>query len=186
MSPDNTEEALESAPERLLRPSPPPPTASSAEVRAFLVQFFLVLGCERTPESALEMARKINADGIALYEISEKTWADEFGIEGQIIHRTLQRSKYGYDGGYWPTLKVVGAFISLLGLLNGTYQLWTERDARSFTVPIISTCIVAGLIIFNSFCKTGYIINSTRFPEGLKVRFSIAQPGPWGSWTSTS
>ena len=42
------------------------------------------------------MARKINADGKALYELTEKRWTEEFGSEGQTIHHALQTSHYGY------------------------------------------------------------------------------------------
>ncbi|KAL9136589.1 MAG: hypothetical protein Q9175_002208 [Cornicularia normoerica] len=184
MSPDNTEEVPESASERVFRPPPPPPTASTAEARAFLIQFFLAISLDHTPEEALEMARKIKGDGKALYEVPLKKWTEEFGEVGQMIFRTLQTSKYGYDGGYWPWLKVVGALFFLAGLFNGAYQLWIERDARSYTVSIISTVIVAGLIIFNIFCQTLSIVDSTRFPEQLKLRASSIQPGLWGMWAS--
>ena len=42
------------------------------------------------------MAQKLNVDGIALYELSEKKFLDEFGYEGRTIYYALQRSKYGY------------------------------------------------------------------------------------------
>ena len=41
------------------------------------------------------MAAKNHADGVALYEISEKEWED-FGSEGRTIYHALQISKYGY------------------------------------------------------------------------------------------
>ena len=190
----------------VLRPSLPPPTASSADVRAFLVQYFLALECERSREDAHKMALKIHADGRALYELPEKRWTDEFGSEGQTIYHALQTSEYGYvslwskflinkiifiliqvqDGGYWPVLKLVGAAIFVLDFISGASQLWTAKDARSYTIPIIFTSIVTGLIIFNLLCKSQPIVDSTRFPERLKIRKPAAQPGPWGLWTSTT
>ena len=123
----------------VLRPSVPKPTASSATVHEFLVQFLLSQDWERTRDEAQEKARKIKVDGEALYELPEKRWTDDFGSDGETIYHALQTSKYGYvselfqisikevllmliqvqDGGYWPQLKVAGAVFFLTGLLNG-------------------------------------------------------------------
>ena len=123
----------------VLRPSVPKPTASSATVHNFLVQFLLSQDWECTRDKAQEKAKKIKVDGKALYELPEKRWIDEFGSEGETIYHALQTSKYGYvslssqilikevlliliqvqDGGYWPQLKVAGAVFFLMGLLNG-------------------------------------------------------------------
>ena len=80
----------------MLRPSVPKPTASSATVHNFLVQFLLSQDWERTLDEAQEKARKIKVDGKALYELSEKELKDQFGREGETIHYALQTSKYGY------------------------------------------------------------------------------------------
>ena len=82
-------------------------------------------------------------------------------------------------------LKLVGAAFSLLSLVSGASQLWTARSIRSYPVPIISTSVVAGLINFNLFCRRADVVDDKRFPEGLKIRKSTAQSGPWELWTST-
>lgn len=93
---EQTEDPFESASTTELRPSVPPPTASSKDVRAFLVQFFCALDYERTLEYAVGMSRKMEVNGKALYELPEEEWVDIFGIEGRTIYHTLQTSKYGY------------------------------------------------------------------------------------------
>ena len=80
----------------MTRPPVPPPNASNRAVRAYLVQFLLLLNSSRTQNEASEMAEKIVGDGEALYEFSMKEWTDVFGIEGKLIYNELQRSKYGY------------------------------------------------------------------------------------------
>ena len=80
----------------VLRPSVPEPTASSAIVHDFLVQFLLSQSWERTRDEAHEKARKLQVDGKTLYELSEKDFIDEFGREGKAIYYALQTSKYGY------------------------------------------------------------------------------------------
>ena len=80
----------------VLRPSVPKPTASSATVHDFLVQFLLAQDWELTQDEAQEKARKIKVDGKLLYELPEKALTDEFGIVGETIYHALQTSKYGY------------------------------------------------------------------------------------------
>lgn len=81
----------------VLRPlSVPKPTASSATVHDFLVQFLLSQDWERTRDEAQAKAGKLEVDGRSLYELSEKEWIDAFGREGGTIHNQLQTSKYGY------------------------------------------------------------------------------------------
>lgn len=72
----------------------PRPTASSQEVRAFLIEFFRALYCHRTLSEATEMATRIHADGIALYEIPEKKWVELFDLEGQTIYHACMQNKY--------------------------------------------------------------------------------------------
>lgn len=44
---------------------------------------------------ATEMAKRIHADGIALYEIQEKKWVELFDLEGQTIYHACRISTYG-------------------------------------------------------------------------------------------
>lgn len=81
-------------------------------------------------------------------------------------------------------LKMVGWLFSLLGLSNGGFQLWTEKDIKTYTIPLLATSIVTGLIILNLQCRTKSVISSTWWPERLKVRRSDTQPAPWRLWTS--
>lgn len=81
----------------MVRPSSvPSPSASSAAVHEFLVQFLLSQNSQRTRDEAKGLASKIKADGQALYEIQEKDWIDAFGVEGRTTYHALQTSKYGY------------------------------------------------------------------------------------------
>ncbi len=41
------------------------------------------------------MADRVNADGVALYEILENKWVEGLGCEWQTIFRALSRSRYG-------------------------------------------------------------------------------------------
>jgi len=56
----------------VLRPSVPEPTASSAAVHDFLVQFLLSQDWELTRDEAQAKARKLKVDGKTLYNLSEK------------------------------------------------------------------------------------------------------------------
>ena len=80
----------------VLRPSFPKPTASSATVQTFLVQFLLSQHCELTRNEAQEKARRITVDGEALYELPERDWTDAIGSVGEIIHNERHTSKYGF------------------------------------------------------------------------------------------
>jgi len=81
---------------------------------------------------------------------------------------------------------VVGATFLLFGLINGGSQFWAEKEFRNYTIPIISTTIVTGLVIFNSVCKFQPVLKNTKFPERLKIRKPTTQSGPWTLWASTS
>ena len=184
----------------VLPPSVPKPTASSATVHEFLVQFLLSQDWERTRDEAQEKARKIKVDGKALYELPEKEWTDEFGRNGETIYHALQTSKYGYvselfqisikevilmliqvqDGGYWPQLEMAGAVFFLMGLLNGGWQLWNEKNLRDYRIPIAFTIVTPLLIISHLFCKSSSVVDSKWFPERLKIRRRTAPTGPWG------
>ena len=80
----------------VLRPSVPEPTASSATVNNFIVQFLLSQDWELTRDEAQVKAKRIKVDGKSLYDIPEKEWIDKFGTEGRSIFHALQTSKYGY------------------------------------------------------------------------------------------
>ncbi len=80
----------------VLRPSVPPPTASSLTVHHFFIQFFRALNHQRSLQEAEQMAERIHVEGTALYELPEKKFIDEFGFEGQTIYQALRRSKWGY------------------------------------------------------------------------------------------
>ena len=47
---------------------------------------------KRTRDEAQKKVGKIEADGVALYEFSEKTWADELGIAGETNYHALQEA----------------------------------------------------------------------------------------------
>ena len=83
----------------VLRPSVPEPTASSATVHEFLVQYFLSQDWELTQDEAQGKAKMIKADGTQLYELPEKKWTDTFGDDGESIYHMLQISKHGYVSG---------------------------------------------------------------------------------------
>ena len=80
----------------VLRPSVPNPTASSATVHRFLVHFLLSQDCRLSRNEAQEKARKIKANGQALYEMPEKRLTEEFGLVGKFIYRALHTSKDGH------------------------------------------------------------------------------------------
>lgn len=92
---DEDEVNLDSTSENILRPKVPAPTASNEDVQQFLTQFFRALCSRRTLREARIMAERIDADGVALYEISPKRWSDEFAFEGDTIYAALRRSNYG-------------------------------------------------------------------------------------------
>ena len=77
-------------------PCVPEPTASSAEVREFLIQFILSQDPTNKLEEAQEKAHEISADGESFYGISKEEFRDELGPIGGVIHRALQTSKFGY------------------------------------------------------------------------------------------
>ena len=79
----------------ILRPPIPNPTASSAEVHEFIVQFLLSQDFELTRDEARVSARKIKADGKTLYDLEEKIWIEELGHVGETIYHALQISWYG-------------------------------------------------------------------------------------------
>lgn len=97
----------------VLRPSVPNPTASSATVHDFLVQFLLSQDWKLTRDEAQEKARKIKVDGQALYELPEKRFIDAFGIAGQTIYHSLQTSKYGYVS-YSPSISIKEVLLILI------------------------------------------------------------------------
>ena len=80
----------------ILRPSVPPPTASSIEVQNYFVQFLRAFNHRLTLEEAGQIADKLHADGTGLYELSEQQLVDQFGFEGQSIYQALRRSKWGF------------------------------------------------------------------------------------------
>lgn len=89
-------EDLRSPPLPILPPPVPKPTASGVEVREFLIQFLLSQDWKSNLEEAQEKAKKIAADGKALYEFSKKDFTDQIGIAGEAMYRALQASEYGY------------------------------------------------------------------------------------------
>lgn len=95
MSSKNAED-LRSPPLPILPPPVPKPTASGVEVREFLIQFLLSQDWKSNLEEAQEKAKKIAADGKALYEFSKKDFTDQIGIAGEAMYRALQASEYGY------------------------------------------------------------------------------------------
>ncbi|MCJ1454313.1 hypothetical protein MMC28_004666 [Mycoblastus sanguinarius] len=185
MSLNIAEDLFEPTSVPVLRPSVPEPTASSATVNNFIVQFLLSQDWELTRDEAQVKAKRIKVDGKSLYDIPEKEWIDKFGTEGRSIFHALQTSKYGYDGGYWPQLKAAGAVFFFLGFFNGGWQLWNERNPRDYQISITFTVISAVLVIFNQSCKSAWLVDSTWFPERLKIREGNAPKRPWGWWTST-
>ena len=72
-----------------------PPSASCAEVQAFLGQFLLVLYYHLTPHEAQQQAMKIKADGQRLYELPEK------GVERSIWISRRKNSSCTADKQIW-------------------------------------------------------------------------------------
>ena len=74
----------------------PKPQASSAQVRHFLVNFFLVLDDTLTETDAEEKAKDLRTDGKGLYEISAEQWLETFGTQGQTTYNDLQEGDFGH------------------------------------------------------------------------------------------
>ncbi|KAM0806200.1 hypothetical protein BDR22DRAFT_8055 [Usnea florida] len=78
------------------RPPVPSLSATPAEIRSFLVDFFTYLDGSLTLPEAEERANKLPLDGKGLYEISPQQWLEVYGLQGQAICQELQESEFGY------------------------------------------------------------------------------------------
>ena len=82
------------------RPPVPSPYSTTADVQAFLTQFFLVLDWELSEEDAKQRARQLKIDGLALYKISKARSEGLYGLHGEIIYDELDESKYGWGASF--------------------------------------------------------------------------------------